>query len=125
MLRDLYPFSTSDGKVIPLDIIRPVGTLRLAFTSGVASATATLDSLYPIVVLKASADCFVSLGGIAVVPNETLVPNLTHLFAGDTEVIAARLDSITVIGDGTSGNLTVTVIEQWAGLGHENKNIAN
>lgn len=125
MIRDLYPFSTSDGKIIPLDIVRPVGTLRIAFSNGVASAPSELGAAIPIVLLKASADCFVSLGGIAVIPGASLIPNLMHLFAGDVEVVAPRLGTITVIGDGGAGNLTATVVEQWAGLGHENKSIAN
>lgn len=124
MIVDQYPFSTADGKVIPLDIIRPSRCLRIPFT-GVASPPVDIGVATPILVLRASADCFIGFGVAAAIPSSTPSLNIVYLMASEALVVSPKSPSISVIGDSAAGNLTIQVVEQWAGLGHEGKNIAN
>lgn len=124
MINQLYPFSTKDGGVIPLEIIRPSGVMRKSFITGAASASDSLVALVPIIMLEATQDCFVRFGAIAaVVPvsgtPSTIITDQIYVPAGRTVVCSPKSPNFTVIADTVAGVLTIQLIEQWAGLGHE------
>lgn len=122
MIKDLYPFSTSDGKAIPLDILRPSGVLRASFVSASGSALLDLGVATPILILRTSEDCFVRFGSIAVRPivdagvstSEQIV-----VYANEIIIVSPKSSQFSVIGDVNPGVLTIQLIEQWAGIGHE------
>lgn len=120
MINQLYPFSTKDGTVIPLDIIRPSGALKKAIPTVTGSALETLgSSTTPIVIFRSDVACFVSFGAVAVIPGSTIVANVVYVPAGVPIVCAPKLTTYSVIGDGAVGTLIIQLVEQWAGLGHE------
>lgn len=120
MINQLYPFSTKEGEIIPLDIIRPSGALKKAIPTGTGTTAETLGTAAtPIVILRSDVNCFVCFGNIAVVPGSTIVANTVYIAAGETVVCAPGSTTYSVIGDGATGTLIVQLIEQWAGLGHE------
>jgi hypothetical protein len=120
MIRILYPFSTSDGTSIPLDILRPLGTIRFVFSDGIATAQKDLGVAVPILVLRTTEDCFIAFGASAVIPTDaSVIANQLFLPADETIIVAPHSPSISVIGDGFAGVLTVQLIDQWGGTGHE------
>lgn len=123
MINQLYPFSTKEGEVIPLDIIRPAGVMRKNFVPGAASTSDTVVAATAIMVLEATQDCFVRFGAAAVVPvsgtPSTIITDQIYIQAGRIVVCSPKDPNFTVIGDTTPGVLTIQLLEQWAGLGHE------
>ena len=121
MLRDLYPLSTQDGVPIPLDIIRPYGTMRLSIPSGTGLALVALTVVVPILVLRSTVDCFIRFGTVATIPVSSMLLDSLFLPANETIVVAPGLTDISVIEDGVlgTGKLTIQFLDQWAGLGKE------
>jgi len=119
MIVDLYPFSTKDAKVIPLDIIRPASLAKIPFLSASATVLADLSLSVPILVLRSSTDCYIRFGATAEVPSTALIPDLLYLPAGTVMVIAPEVSTYSVIGATENGDLWIQVIERWAGLGLE------
>jgi hypothetical protein len=119
MIRDLYPLSTQDGNPIPLDIIRPLGVIRLSIPIGTGSSLVALGIPVPILVLRSTVDCFIRFGTVASIPSFPMLPDTCYLPANETIVISPALTDISVIGDILAGVLTIQFIDQWAGLGKE------
>jgi len=119
MLRDLYPFSTVDGVPIPLDIIRPLGVLRISIPINTGSDLLALGVVTPILVLRSTVNCFVRFGTIATIPSTTMIGDSVYIPANETLVVAPGLTDISVIGENLVGVLDVQLLEQWAGLGKE------
>lgn len=123
MINQLYPFSTKEGAVIPLDIIRPSGIMRKNFITASASVSDSLVALTPVIILEATADCFVRFNAAATVPvsgsPSTIISDQIFVQAGRAVVCSPKSPNFTVIGDTAAGVLTIQLIEQWAGLGHE------
>ena len=121
MLNDLYPLSTQDGVPIPLDIIRPYGTMRLSIPTGTGLSLVALGVTVPILILRSTVDCFIRFGTVASVPVGSVLLNSLFLPSNETIVVAPSLTSISVIEDGVlgTGKLTIQLVEQWAGLGRE------
>lgn len=118
MLRELYPFSTIDGKVIPLDIIRPLGILRIPFTA-ISTALQDLGIATPIMILSATEDCFVRFGAAAVVPSTSLTSNQIMVEKDQIVIVAPHNPNFSVISDGVNGSLTIQLLDRWAGLADE------
>lgn len=111
---DNYPFSTKDGKVIPLDIIRPKSLIVKSFSA--VDSTIVLPVGLTVCTLLATEDCFLFLGAVplSVVSGDI---NLEALFIPKNMVITTALDGGTVTIRGVNvGTLYMQFIEQWAGL---------
>lgn len=116
--QDNYPFSTRDGKVIPLDILRSKSYLYQDFTAGASSVVtipvgATVVALYSteesVLVIDSSED--IVLAANTPLLKAIMLPKKHIVIAAVTEG-AARLKGISL-----SGRLHIQVIEQWVGLG--------
>lgn len=118
MLKELYPFSTLDGKVIPLDILRPLGALRVSF-SAVGTALQDLGIDTPILVLRASQNCFLRFGAVATIPTSTILPNTLYLPATEVLVVAPNSSYFSIVSDGVDGVLDIQLIERWRGLAED------
>ena len=111
----LYPFSTEDGKSIPLEVIRPLGAFVLSVTD---EATFTTGP-YELVSIRCSKDAVlvfnsatsiaegVDLENALVLPAETIV----------TAVIPVNTSSKIKIMEEGSAKLYIQHIQKWAGLG--------
>lgn len=113
---DNYPFATKDGKVIPLDIIRPKSLITKSFVVG-ANSTITIAGTEAVAVVFATEDCILYLGtaptGIvdgAEVASALFVPKRTAVV---TTLSAGQVDAVGIFSDGV---VVIQLIEKWAGL---------
>ena len=116
--QDNYPFSTRDGKVIPLDILRSKHYLYQDFTAA-ATAPITLPAGTTVVALYATEDCVLvpeSTADIVLAANTPLAKAIMlpkkHVVIAAIAEGAARIKGISA-----SGRIHIQVIEQWVGLG--------
>jgi len=115
-IKDLYPFSTRDGKVIPLDILRPKSVARIPFLDATPSAVLNLVDSTPILVLRATGNCIVRFGEAPTILSTSLIQGGLFLGAGEIQIVSPTSPLLYVMGDGTPGDLIVQVVERWLGL---------
>ena len=116
---DLYPLSTSDGKDIPLDVIRPTGWTFFDFTSSAATASSTLANLEDLMVFQADEDCIIRFDGVeASMPAAgSIVSNSLYLPKNTSVVVYTTQRDISVKGVNQSGTLTIQFVDVWHALG--------
>lgn len=116
----IYPFSTQDGKAIPLDIIKPKGLISCAYTNGVV-AHCVIPPDGSVGVLTSSFPCILRFGAVDMpVPpvDGVYYPDAVYIPAGGIITVALTPGPVSVVGAATkSGVLYIQLIEQWAGLG--------
>jgi len=113
---NVYPFSTADGKAIPLDIIRPMGLIIKTFT--IASASFTIPTDAVVGVLYSTSPCVVRFG------TDISLPVTDGAEIADAVLVPAEMAVTVALTAGTayvhglieSGTLYIQLIEQWAGL---------
>lgn len=111
---DNYPFSTKDGKVIPLDIIRPKSLIVKDFTA--SDSTIVLPEGLTVATLLSTEDCILFLGTVPT-PIVSGVNNPEALFIPKSMIMTIALDGGTITIRGAAvGTLHIQFIEQWAGL---------
>jgi hypothetical protein len=114
---ELYPFSTQDGKSIPLDIIRPAGLIIQSFT---ASGNTFLESSTPldVAVFMASKPCLVGFGEEVPNPavNGEFYSNSLIIPAGVIITVKCPSSIMYIRGTDEAGTLYVQAIHRWAGL---------
>lgn len=114
---DNYPFATKDGKVIPLDIIKPQGVIFHSFTLGAFSEVTIPAGKSTVAILYATEACFISFGSNPA----SFLEDAYHdkvLFIPRGHVVATTVEvgNIYVKGFSTNGILNIQFIEKWAGL---------
>ena len=114
---DRYPISTADGKFIQLDTVRPAG-LYIIDISNTPSSLLTFTGSYKTVALYSTVDCVVRFGATAAYQNTWLsqgflVPKETIITLSPTTMSI----SAATVGTGSTGILSVSILETWAGLG--------
>lgn len=121
MIKDLYPFSTADGKVIPLDILRPLGVLKKDFDFTTGTSLESVGVTVPIMLLRSSKNCYVRFGTVAVLPTSGggVVAETVYVPRGEIIVCAPKDPNYSVLGETEVGTLFIQLMEQWAGLGNE------
>lgn len=118
----VYPFSTQDGKAIPLDIIRPKGLIICAFTPAALLTVShcTIPDGTVVGVLTSSAECIVRFGPEdipSVLEDGTLYEDTVFIPAGGGVTVVLQPGPISVTGTNKAGALFIQIIDQWAGLG--------
>lgn len=121
----IYPFSTQDGKSIPLDIIKPTGIMVRSFpAAGGIVSHCTIPDGSVVGVLTSSVECIVRFGAVdipATLVDDTLYTNAVFIPAGAIVAVVLPAGILSVIGRGAAGTLFIQLIEQWAGLGLPNQ----
>ena len=116
---DLYPFSTRDGKVIPLDIIRSKTLIPIAVNT-LATSLITLPTGSTVALIYSTVDCIIKLNSTSgtLLPIDN-VPIAKGIFIPARAAIAAAVEAGSAVAQSISKNgvLYVQVVEQWAGLG--------
>lgn len=118
--RELYPFSTSDAKSVPVDIIWPLKFIKKAFAMNAATAL-TIPAGFDIVSIKATADVLVDFANAATYPvAETEYANA--LFVPAETIMTVRLPSTGAVKlvpatAGQAGSLYIQSVQKWAALG--------
>jgi hypothetical protein len=112
----VYPFSTQDGKAIPLDIINPAGVIYQVFTN-TASSLITIPGNYTVGTFKADADSIISFGAdLGALVANTLHANTIFLPANVIVTSVIVPGSAYVRGLTASGTVYLQLIQKWAGL---------
>lgn len=116
-----YPHATPEGVPIPLDVIKPYGTIRKAFTTAVSSVV-TIAANVDVASFLTTEDCFVCFGGTAALGADGVTQaNAIFIPKGGRITCAVISTTFTVIGVTASGNLYVQLIDKWAGLALQTK----
>lgn len=116
----LYPFSTEDGKTIPLDIIRPVGLLACSFAGSGAASVVIIPAAWSMASFYSKGGCIIQFGATTLPSglsnnteylNTLLVPPgclvVSTLLPGEGRVFSL---------DGTAGQVFIQRIQKWAGI---------
>jgi len=116
--QDNYPFSTRDGKVIPLDILRSKSLIYQDFTN-LASADVTIPAGVSVVIFLATESCVVVPETTEAILMSPDTPLLKAIMIPKDHVVVAAIapGGAKVRGLTASGRIYVQAIEQWVGLG--------
>jgi len=113
-----YPLSTADGQSIPLEVVKPLGVLRMPFTAASFNSQTLAETyLDKIFVVSASEDCYLSFASSAsALVDNSVVPESLYIPAGLSIAFVSNSLHLSTIGVSTSGVLHVQIIDTWAGL---------
>lgn len=117
-----YPFSTADGKAIPLDIVRPHGTIKKSFTNASPTAALSCPSTIEVFSILTTADCIVkfaaSSASAAALSDGVLATDTIYIPADILTVISPPIGkkSFSIIGDSETGTAIIQFFEKWSGL---------
>lgn len=119
--QELYPFSTSDSKAIPLDVIMPNSCLMQAVAQNAATAI-DLSGVDELVFIYASTAVLIDFGNAATYPLTSGVEYASALFIPAEGTMTIRLPSLTAakvvpLLANTSGTLVIQSIQKWAAIG--------
>lgn len=113
----IYPNADQEGRALPFDVIRSLGTLRQAFTVTAANAIA-IPAGTEILVVYSDDDtpCYIQLGGAAAVPSSgTYVADLHFIPASSMKCIDIK--GATTFGiisyNSTAGVVHIEAAQQW------------
>lgn len=111
----LYPFSTEDGKSIPLEVIRPLGVFVLPVTTG--GHAIALDSSFDLVSVLSTVPIIWTFNGDTIaenviIPDALFVPADTIMTVDLPSGAAHHVKSLN-----GSGYVYIQGIQKWAGLG--------
>jgi len=119
---NIYPFTTKDGKVIPLDIVRSKGIIKQTFTAS-SSREIAIPEGFDVALLYANQDCiFVNNDGTLAPPayaglvDNVLSPLAVFIPKGHAITVSVNPGIARVRGLTTNGFIIVQLIEKWAGL---------
>ena len=120
----LYPLSTNDGQVIPLDIIRPLGLSVVAIPA--IGATVTFPAAVGVCALFSTVDIVLDLTGVATGAegdhaNAVFVPARVMITAVFPDVLSLKALPVSA----KAGILSVQSIQKWAGIGTLNQLVRN
>lgn len=116
-----YPFSTADGKSIPLDIVRPAGCLMLPVAL-TASAALTVPANIEAFTVFCTEDCiltFHATAPVASVPaSGVLAVDSFYLPKGLIITLSPPIGKqlFSVIGVTAAGEFVAQFLESWSGL---------
>lgn len=111
-----YPLSSPEGQAIPLDVVKPLGVIRLPFTSASYNSQ-VLSSAYQdkLLMLSSSADCYLDSNAVAVPIVDNIVSaNNVHVPAGTLVIVVINSVHLNVIGVSASGSLHVQILDTWS-----------
>lgn len=113
---EAYPFSTQDGKAIPLDIIKPAYLLIKNFS--IVSSSLTITEDMRVATLFSSVSCLFRFEvDIPVIVDGTAYSRMILVPANTILTVALVTGTAYVKSlSGDNGTLYLQVIEKWAGL---------
>lgn len=112
----VYPFSTMDGKPIPLDIIKPTGLIPKSFTA-VGDSSFVVPSDAVVGVFISNQACLIRFGATVGAPvDATEIPNTILIPADMAVTVALTAGTCYVRGLTASGTVYLQLMEKWAAL---------
>lgn len=119
--KQVYPNATPDGKTIPYDIGRPLGSWIASFLSASASAGLAFPTDWELVVLYATENCMIHFAedegdAEAEVATGTVLED--HQFVPKFTPISIILpyNGFSVRGLGANGTLYIQAYKRWQGV---------
>lgn len=119
--QELYPFSTSDNKAIPLDVILPRECTIKAIAANTA-ASFTIPAGYDLVFIYTSVAVLIDFGNAASYPLADATEYASAIFLPAEGTMTVRLPStgavkiVPLIAD-EAGTVVIQNIQKWAALG--------
>lgn len=116
-----YPLSTPEGNSIPLEVVKPLGLLRIPFTSA-AYASVILASTFQdkIFIASSDVDCYVSIEQTPENVVDSVVSNdIIYIPAGTMIAFISNTLYLSARGVSASGTVHIQIIDTWAGLALE------
>lgn len=128
---DLYPMATPEGRAIPLEVIRPLGFVRITTDATVHTITELID--FDILMLWSDVNAYLRFDGSPAIPptngnfveNRIYVPNMNVINRGIAVDVRDYRPDGTTPWDGSisaldlaagSGNLYVTPVIRYQAL---------
>ncbi len=121
-LEGRYPFSTADGKAIPLDIVRPYGSMKKSFAVESSTAAIVVPDTIEVLAVMANEDCIIqfaaSSASASAFTDGVLKEDSFFIAADLLTVVSPPLGkkSFALIGDSASGIAIIQFLQKWAGL---------
>jgi len=116
-----YPLSTAAGQPIPLDIIKPLGILRLPFLIGVYNARSISDIYQDkLFTIHSTEDCYVSSAAVpGAVADNVVTASILFVPAGTIVSFITNSLYLAVAGITADGTAHIQIAEVWAGISLE------
>lgn len=117
-----YPLSTPEGTAIPLEVVKPLGILRIPFTAS-AYASVNLNAAYQdkiFVAFSKTEDCYISFAASpAAVVDSVVSADIIHVPAGTLLAFVSNTLYLSAQGVSASGTVIIQIVDTWAGLALE------
>lgn len=114
-----YPLSTPNGQSIPLDVVKPIGLLRINFNSSSFTSATDLASTYAdkVFIATTTEDCYIHIGATPAVPVSGIM-QVDTIFIPAGATLSFVMDSLKIAAIGVTavGRLDIQICETWAGL---------
>ena len=117
-----YPLSTADGKYIPLDVIRPLSSLKIATSNSVGSASIEIPADIELLRVKSSVDATIQFFSVSTIITAmvlgTAKQNALFLPANEVIIISQPINKnwFSIINDAAAGNCVIEYLECWNAL---------
>lgn len=112
----IYPFSTQDGKVIPLDIIKGQAVIPQPYLPA-SDSMFSIPAWAGVGVLMSDTGCLVRFGAAIAVEAGVPISDCIVVPAGGIITTVLTPGEVHVQGLTKGGTLYVQLIEQWAAIG--------
>ncbi len=120
-LKNRYPLSAADGTPIPLDIVRPHGTLTKTFATGASTAALTVPATVDIMSVTPTEDVLVtfaaSAASAAALSDGVMAASSMICMKDVTSILTPPVDkkSYALRGVSAAGTAVVNFFENWTG----------
>lgn len=112
-----YPLSTASGDAIPLDVVRPLGFVSIAFITGSDTATLTLPDDTSIISCITDQDCIIGFGVAPGAVSDRVVKDSVSLVSKVMHIAIAPISlDIRVRGISQAGTLLINIFDSWEAL---------
>ena len=117
-----YPLSTADGKYIPLDVIRPLSSLKIATSNSAGSASIEVPADVELLRIKSSVDATIQFFSastiITAIVLGTAKQNALFLPANTVIIISQPINKnwFSIINDAAAGTCVIEYLECWNAL---------
>jgi len=116
--KELYPFSTQDGRAIPVDIAMPVSLVAFSFTANTPQGI-IIPAGFTTCYVFASKDCILRLNNTALpagLVSGTEYDNAIFIPGNLPMTLLLAPGNAQLLGGANAGTLYLNSIEQWAAL---------
>lgn len=112
---EIYPYSTQNGIPIPLEIIKPLGVVTGAFTSGFSALT--LPASCALCSILASEDMIIDFtNSMTTVVAGTFYTNVLYAPKGIIVIASIPTGTVKIKGLTLGGSFVIQALQKWSAL---------